>query len=81
VSTIVPIFQSVTIVGFTASFCIVVSIVKEAKNVKRSVAFQCVTVEEREKFFRSRSIVCYSNYNVMIKLNYNIQIHYEVAGN
>jgi hypothetical protein len=73
--------QSVTIVGFSVNFCIAASEVVEAKNVKRSVAFQCVAVERREKLFSNRPVVSYSLSNVMLKLNYDIRIHYEVTEN
>jgi hypothetical protein len=63
------------------NFCIVVSILKEAKNVKRSVEFQCVTIEGSEKMFSSRPVASYSSCNVMMKLNYGIRIHYEVTEN
>jgi hypothetical protein len=58
-------------VGFSVNLCIVVSIMKEAKNVKISVAFECVTVEGHEKLFSSRPVVSYmySSSNVMMKLN------------
>jgi hypothetical protein len=53
--------------------------VKEVKNVERSVAFQCVATEERDKLFSIRTVVSYPGSNVMIKLNYDIRIHYEVT--
>jgi hypothetical protein len=57
--------------------------VKVAENVKRSAAFECVTVERREKIFSSRPVVSYmySSSNVMVKLNYVIRIHYGVTEN
>jgi hypothetical protein len=71
--------QLVTTVGFSVYFCGGVSIVKEAKNVKRSVAFQCVTVEGSEILISSRPAVSSSGSNVMMKLNCDIQIHCEVT--
>jgi hypothetical protein len=73
--------QSVTNMGFSVNFWIVISIVKEAKNVKRSVTFPYVTIERHEKLFSSRPVVCYSGSNVKMKLNYDIRSHYEVSEN
>jgi hypothetical protein len=61
--------QSVRIVSFSVNFCIVISIVKEVNNVKRSVMFECVTVDGCEKLFSSCPV------------NYDIRSHYGVTEN
>jgi hypothetical protein len=63
--------------AFLSILALLLSIMKEAKNVKRSVVFECVTVDGREKLFSSRPVVSYmySSSNVMMKLNYDIRIH------
>jgi hypothetical protein len=66
------------IVGFSINLCIV-STVKEAENVKRSVAFECVAVAGSEKMFSSRPVVSYSGSNIMMNWSYGIWIHYEVT--
>jgi hypothetical protein len=50
-------------------------------STKRSVTFECVTVEGSEKLFSSRLVASYSSSDVMMKLNYGIRIHYEVTEN
>jgi hypothetical protein len=63
---------SVTIIDSSINFCIVVSILKEAINMKRSVAFQCVTVEGREKLLIRRPLVSDSSSKVSVELNCHI---------
>jgi hypothetical protein len=47
---------------------------RKRKNVKGSVAFQCVTEERRKKLFSSRPVIFYSVSNVTMKWNYDIRI-------